>query len=302
MCKDCAVILDKSIEISGRTDPTACSGKKSGLVIHFLKYTFAKVKRNYPMKIIPLSEGVFTIDQTKVFVPFLQGEDDLQNRPVGSLLVEVQPFAVVTEKDILLLDTGLGFSENGRLQIHKNLSDNGIQPGQVTKVLLTHLHKDHAGGISTKDKLGHYSLAFPNATYYLPKDELDFGFDTGFPGFVTDDFSILVNNSSTVLLPQEGTIDGYIDYKTVGGHSPHHQVFWIREKGKTIFFGGDVAPQLQQMKSKFIAKYDFDGRKSMELRREWWQKGQAEHWTFLFYHDVKTPMFKSVESGSLSKL
>jgi hypothetical protein len=28
----------------------------------------------------------------------------------------------------------------------------------------------------------------------------------------------------------------------------------------------------------------------MELRQEWWEKGQAEHWTFLFYHDIKTPM------------
>jgi glyoxylase-like metal-dependent hydrolase (beta-lactamase superfamily II) len=247
------------------------------------------------MKIIPLSEGVFTIDKTKVFVPFAMGQDELQNRPVGSLLVEVQPFAVVTDKDVLLLDTGLGFSINGKLQIHQNLIINGIEPMQVTKVLLTHLHKDHAGGVSIKDKLGHYSLAFPNATYYVPQHELDFAFETGFPSFMTDEISILTNNSKTVLLDESGTIDGYIEYKTVGGHSPNHQVFWIRENGETIFFGGDVAPQLQQMKSKFVAKYDFDGRKSMELRQQWWQQGQQEHWTFLFYHDVKTPTFKALK-------
>ena len=246
------------------------------------------------MKIIPLSEGVFTIDKTKVFIPFALGEDEIQNRPVGSLLVEVQPFAVITEKDVLLLDTGLGFMVNGKLKIYQNLEENGINPSHVTKVLLTHLHKDHAGGVSIKDKLGHYSLAFPNATYYLPKDELDFAFETGFPSFMTDEVSILTNNARAVLLDEEGTIDGYIHYKTVGGHSPHHQVFWITENAETIFFGGDVAPQLQQMKSKFVAKYDFDGRKSMELRQQWWQQGQQEHWTFLFYHDVKTPMYSWV--------
>jgi hypothetical protein len=48
------------------------------------------------MQIIPLSEGAFTIDKTKRFVPFDTAQDDLQQRPVGSLLVEVQPFAVVT--------------------------------------------------------------------------------------------------------------------------------------------------------------------------------------------------------------
>src|SRR6476661_5509263 len=119
------------------------------------------------MKIIPLSEGSFTIDKTKVFVPFEEESDELNERPTGSLLVEVQPFVVVTSKDVLLLDAGLGFAKNGMLQLHQNLIDNGIQPSQVTKVLLSHLHKDHAGGVSQKDKLGHYSLSFPQAKHYV---------------------------------------------------------------------------------------------------------------------------------------
>lgn len=246
------------------------------------------------MKIIPLSEGSFTIDKSKVFVPFAVDEDSLQNRAAGSLLVEVQPFLVITKKDVLLLDTGLGFSFKGKRQIFQNLEDNGIDPANITKVLLTHLHKDHAGGISLKDKLGHFSLAFPNATYYLPKDELDFGFETGFPSYLSEEFNVLINHPRAVLLEEKGDIDGYIHYELVGGHSPFHQVFWIKEDAETIFFGGDVAPQLQQMKSRFMAKYDFDGKKSMQLRQKWWQQGQQENWTFLFYHDVKTPLYKSI--------
>ena len=73
------------------------------------------------MKIIPLSEGAFTVDQSKKFIPFQTGTDDLQQRSKGSLLVEIQPFVVITSKDILLLDTGLGFADdNNDLQIHKN--------------------------------------------------------------------------------------------------------------------------------------------------------------------------------------
>lgn len=245
------------------------------------------------MKIIPLSEGSFTIDKTKVFVPFVLDKDHLQNRPVGSLLVEVQPFVIITSKDILLLDTGLGFNVNGRPQIYKNLEDNGIDPLKVTKVLLTHLHKDHAGGVSIKDKLGHYSLAFPNATYYLPKDELDYGFEKGFPSYISEEFDILTNNNKAILLEETGSIDDYIHYELVGGHSPYHYAYWIKENGETVFFGGDVAPQLQQMKSRFVAKYDYDGKKSMELRQKWWQQGQDEKWTFLFYHDIKTPFYSA---------
>ena len=61
---------------------------------------------------------------------------------------------------------------------------------------------------------------------------------------------------------------------------------------QTIFFGADDAPQLQQMKSKFIAKYDFDGKKAMQLRQQWWQEGKAQNWTFLFYHDIVTPVYQ----------
>src|SRR3954470_22560970 len=102
------------------------------------------------MKIIPLSEGSFTIDQTKLFVPFDEDKDVLNDRPRGSLLVEIQPFVVITSKDILLLDTGLGFNDRGgsKMQLHANLEKNGINPDKVTKVLMSHLHKDHAGGVS----------------------------------------------------------------------------------------------------------------------------------------------------------
>ena len=250
------------------------------------------------MKIIPLSEGTFTIDKTKFFVPFDDEIHDLQQRPVGSLLVEIQPFIIITSKDILLLDTGLGFvrkdsfgEKNGQLQIHKNLANAGINPSDITKVLLTHLHKDHAGGVSMGRN--HEHLSFSNATFYLQEKELSFAFEKGFPSFIPEELEPLKKSDRIVLLKDdEGTIDDYIHYKITGAHSPYHQVFWIRENDQTIFFGGDDAPQLQQMKYRFVAKYDHDGKKAMELRRSWWEQGQQEKWTFLFYHDVKNPVIE----------
>ena len=245
------------------------------------------------MKIIPLSEGTFTIDKTKLFVPFDDSSDDLQARPVGSLLVEIQPFVVVTKKDVLLLDTGLGFTNaDGQMQLHRNLVDAGIQPSSITKVLLTHLHKDHAGGVSAAAE-DRKVLSIPQATYYLQERELKFAFEKGFPSYRTDELELLKNNAAIEFLKDdEGIIDSYIHYQLTGAHSPFHQVFWIKEENEIVFFGGDDAPQLQQMKHRFVAKYDHDGKKAMELRREWWQKGQEEKWTFLFYHDVKNPIWK----------
>jgi len=242
------------------------------------------------MKIIPLSEGSFTVDQTKKFVPFQLDKDDLQERTKGSLLVEIQPFAVVTSKDILVLDTGLGFAdENNQLQIHKNLSLNGINPSDVTKVLLSHLHKDHSGGIAFPDK---NTLSFENATYYINRKEWDYAFQKGFPSYVAEDFLCLDGHKQLKFTDGNGNIDDYIHYELSGAHSPYHQVFMIDEMDEKIFFGGDVAPQLQQMKNRFKAKYDYDGAEAMELRIEWWKLGEMEKWTFLFYHDIKYPMYK----------
>jgi glyoxylase-like metal-dependent hydrolase (beta-lactamase superfamily II) len=242
------------------------------------------------MRIIPLSEGSFTVDQTKKFVPFQPGKDDLQQRTKGSLLVEIQPFAIVTSKDILLLDTGLGFADgHNQLQIHKNLSLHGISPSDVTKVLLSHLHKDHSGGIAMPDKK---KLSFENATYFISRQEWDFAFQKGFPSYITEDFSCLDGNKQLQFIEGNGTIDEYIHYEMTGAHSPYHQVFLINENDEKIFFGGDVAPQLQQMKNRLKAKYDYDGAKAMELRMKWWQLGEKEKWTFLFYHDIKYPFYK----------
>jgi glyoxylase-like metal-dependent hydrolase (beta-lactamase superfamily II) len=245
------------------------------------------------MTIVPLSEGSFTIDQTKAFVPFNKATDDLQQRPTGSLLVEIQPFAVITSKDIIILDCGLGFSDNSDvLQIHKNLVDHDIDPMSVTKVLLTHLHKDHAGGISKHDKQLHQRfLSFPNATYYVHEKELAFASQKQNASYLPEQFETLKFSDKLVLLKEEtGVIDGYIDYELTCAHSAFHQVFWIRENNQTLFFGGDDAPQHQQMKSRFVAKYDFDGKKASALRSMWWERGQTEGWTFLFYHDIQTPV------------
>lgn len=245
------------------------------------------------MKIIPLSEGSFTIDKTKLFIPFNTGTDVLQERSVGSLLVEVQPFVVITEKDTLLLDTGLGFSIDGEMQLHRNMRAAGIDPGSITKVLMSHLHKDHAGGIGYADEHGQRHLAFPQATYYVQTAELAYAYEKGFPSYIPEELECLRYASQVVLLDGDGVIDNYIRYHVTGAHSPQHQVFWITEGDETIFFGADDAPQLHQMKHRFAAKYDYDGKKAMELRRQWWEEGREKDWTFLFYHDIKTPFTKN---------
>lgn len=243
------------------------------------------------MQIIPLSEGQFTVDSTKAFVPFDPAVDQLANRPAGSLLVEIQPFVVVTEKDIILLDTGLGYTLHGELQLHYNLKQAGINPSTITKVILSHLHKDHMGGVVVKDKEGILHAAFPSAAYYIQRSEMEFALSKQSGSYVRPILEWLVKNDQVRWLEGDGSIGDHIHVQITGGHAPFHQSIKVIAEGKIAFFGGDEAPQLQQMKHRFVAKYDFDGKRAMELRNQWKEQGTQEGWNFLFYHDVKHPVF-----------
>lgn len=278
---NCSCMHSSTSERGKYTDSSTAAG-------YIIKITFAV------MKIIPLSEGSFTVDASKQFVPFIVSEDELAGRNRGSLLVEVQPFVVVTDDDIILLDAGLGLSdEEGQFQLYKNLRQQGLNANDITKVVMSHLHKDHAGGL-----VNPYTrqLSFENATYHIQKQELEYVLLAGAPSYNIDTLELLQQSDKLVLEDAEaGKISDTISYEVTGAHSKFHRVIWIRDNDDVIFFGADDAPQLSQMKTRFAAKYDFDGKKAMNLREKWLQQSKQEGWRFLFYHDIKTPVYTAVD-------
>lgn len=241
------------------------------------------------MKLIPLSEGAFTVDASKKFIPFNKETDEMTSRNQGSLLVEIQPFLIITDDDIVLLDTGLGLTdETGQFQLYKNLREHGINANDVTRVVLSHLHKDHAGGLFNPFT---HQLCFENATYHIQKQELEYALEKGNPSYNKEALERLYQFDNVVFDEDEmGNIGNNISFEITGAHSKYHRVIWIKQNNETIFFGGDDAPQRTQMKTRFAAKYDYNGKKAMLLRDKWMEEGK--NWQFLFYHDIKTPVFK----------
>jgi glyoxylase-like metal-dependent hydrolase (beta-lactamase superfamily II) len=246
------------------------------------------------IQIYPLSEGEFTIGRDKQFIPFNLENDILEERAKGSLLVEVQPFLIDAGNELIVVDSGLGFNESGtnELQIIHNIRKLGYEAEDVTMVLLSHLHKDHAGGAVFK-KDGNYAPTFPNATYYIYRSEVTFALEKGLPSYIPDEVNPILALENVIWLDgASGVINEHIQYWHTGAHSPQHIVFLMDFNGEKVFYGGDEAPQYKQIKTKYIAKYDFDGRKAMELREGFAQIGKQENWTLLFYHDIKKPISK----------
>lgn len=234
------------------------------------------------MKVTALPGGLFTVDRSKIFIPY---NDQEASRP-GGVLVGVTPFLVSTGNEYVLLDTGLGFEKDGKLQILQSLEREGIQAGQITHVVLSHLHKDHTGGSVSKTADTSYQLTFPNAKYYLQKRELEFARkQTSNPSYHHPTLDLLANHPQVVLLDDDaGQITADVYYEVSSGHTPFHQTITVKDGEKTIFYGADELPQYSYITNNFNYKNDFDGRRSMELRTKWQAQAQQEHWTVLFCH------------------
>ena len=236
------------------------------------------------MQILPLNEGIFTVTKTKEFTPIQRNE--VETIGPEFLKMAICPFLIILPDDIILLDAGLDLAKEGKPETIRLMEEAGYAADQVTKVLLSHLHKDHIEGLGRFTDNG-FIANFPNAQIYFQKRELEYALQqTESYSFNLDYVKILQQLPNIVLMNDDhGAIGNYITYEVTGGHSPFHQVFWIRKSGTTAFYGADNLPQKSYLKFHIAYKSDHDGKKAMELRQVWEKQAKEENWKVLFYHD-----------------
>lgn len=245
------------------------------------------------MKIFALGEGSYSVDATKKFIPFNPETDNFRDRP-ASLFIHVNPFLVDTGTELIVLDTGLGYKDTrDELLIHQHIRNNGYDPDDVTLVLMSHLHYDHSGGLVV-ERNGRLEPSFPHARHIMQQKEWETGLAGKSSSYHPEIFEALYNRVDIGLVDGSGILQPGIRYELSGGHSPYHQVFWLEDGGDKCFFGGDELPEPEQLIRKFIAKYDYDGRKAMLLREEYGRIAAEEGWICLFYHA------KSLCAGTVS--
>lgn len=229
---------------------------------------------------IALREGNFYVSKEKDFIPLVP------DSPNG-LKVAVQPFLIKIDTGHVLLDAGLGTQDDNGLLLHQRLQQAGVAAEDIDAILLSHLHKDHVSGLGFW-KTGVFQLNFPNAKIYVQSREFYYALkQVENPSYSREILEALKNLSEVVWMSDDhGAISDNISYEVTGGHSPFHQVFWIKDGNKTYFYGADNLPQKGYFDLNIAYKTDYDGESAKNDRQTWRQRAEDEHWRVLFYHDM----------------
>lgn len=180
------------------------------------------------VEITALSDGTMGLgSDTLTGVPMSIIEDYLRQAHVTEvqLTTSVNIFLIKHAGRLILVDSGCGLSYGPSLnKLPLNLKSAGYIPEQITDILITHLHDDHAGGLVMGNK-----PVFPNATVYVDSRE-----GVNYMVEPYQKCGKLVRFSGVrELLPD-------ITSQPIPGHTPGHCGFILDANGQKLLFWGDL--------------------------------------------------------------
>ena len=253
-------------------------------------------------EIFLLTDGLFELG-THFMQELGGGADPLAQKPAFGrrkrLLVSINPVLVRAKDHLVLCDTGIGTKHQEKSchlpgahgiqpSVKEQLKELGIAPEQITDVILTHLHYDHAGGLTCLNDEHYPEPTFPNARIFLQADEWEAAQKALYQAesaYRSENWGVYQDSELLSLLNgDEEVLPGIRVIKT-NGHTPGHQVVLIDggENNRAAFFG-DVIPTPAHFTPGLKMKFDFDPERSKVWRQRLVAQALEENWLLFFYH------------------
>lgn len=253
------------------------------------------------MKLTVIHSGNFKLDGGAMFgvVPKqlwqkLNPADDLNlcNWSMRCLLVE-------TGDKKILIDTGMGDKQsekfyshyylNGPHSLHHSLQSAGVNPEEITDVLLTHLHFDHCGG-AVKRVGEDLKTSFPNAVYHSTEAQWKHALNPNpreKASFLRGNFEPIEKAGQLNFLKEGDILAGCIEIMVFNGHTTGMMAPLIHfSNSQKIFYGADLFPSSAHLKPNFVMGYDIEPLKTMEERQRVNQLASDNGWLYFYEHDL----------------
>lgn len=254
------------------------------------------------MKVHIIHSGNFKLDGGAMFgvVPKVlwqkwvpADENNLCNWSMRCLLVEV-------EDRKILIDAGIGNKQsekffghyylNGDHSLDSSLSKVGLNPSDITDVLLTHLHFDHCGGAVIRNEAGELKPKFPNAVYHVTESQWNHANhpnDRERPSFLVENFVPLMEQGVLNFVAEGDMLANCIEIKVFNGHTIGMIAPVIHGPNYTMMYMADLIPAAAHVPVNYVIGYDVQPLVTMDEKREilpWLFQKNA--WLF-FEHDAE---------------
>lgn len=219
-----------------------------------------------------------------------------------------EPILIQYQGKNMLLDTGVGFNKLNEKQLRNygvtqesalknSLDELGLTAADIDYVLMSHLHFDHAGGLTEwQDDV--LVPAFPKAKVYVSQIEWDEMREPNIRSRNTywkDNWEPIVDQ--VVTYEDQIEIMPGIEMIHTGGHSNGHAILKFTQNGETILHMGDIMPTHAHQNPLWVLAYDDYPMTSVFAKERLMKEALANGYWFSFYHDAYYRMIKWDETG-----
>jgi len=249
-------------------------------------------------KLFSIETSEFSLDGGAMFgiIPKVMWEKKAPSDSYNRIKMVTRSLLLVSDSHKILIDTGNGSKwtkkyldlyniDLSMYNIKSSLNKYGFTSDDITDVICTHLHFDHAGGntIYDEDRL---VPSFSNATYWISQKNWDLANhpsqkDRG--SFIEDDWEVLGQNNMIRLVKEE-FLPGIEIYFTQG-HTDGLMHPIISDGNKTLFYGADIFPTAAHIPIPWVMSYDLRPTETVKEKDRLLKKMHDEGWILFFEHD-----------------
>ena len=224
-----------------------------------------------------------------------------------------------TGKDKIIIETGIGEKWTEKqiamygITRERSFAESlraiaGCGPEDISIVVNTHLHFDHAGGntifsgqwsvVSGQSEFANPRSAicspqFPNARYLVSEAELGHAeqpHERDRASYMPDNWRPLRETGQLELMPEEYEVVDGLTLHQVRGHSETMQTWKLTRGGETVYGFADLIPMRHHLPMAWVAGFDLYPTETLAFKKEVIPQAVRENWMCLFYHDVDTPL------------